>query len=192
MLIDDDSKKPTGPAANTVPGPTASAPPAPVAAPSASLDALLQTMLRREAKQLADEEAKERANDAKLRQRRFNAESNFEDDKARQSKCTHLKGGRNRIRTQAKDFAVSSHRFVNNEQVVRCLLCGAKWKSKDTTEYLYRYGKQIPNHTGIGWREALQMAAESSNKPSSSEIPMNVVPQQTAQAPQSVPSLIEN
>lgn len=40
---------------------------------------------------------------------------------------------------------------------------------KDTAEYLDRNGSKIPNWTGIGWREAVAMVEDSSNKPSSSE-----------------------
>lgn len=184
MIIDDRKS------GNAEQEPAKPTPVSPAPQSGAPLDALLQIMLRREARQAAEEEAKQQSAAAKQKQRQLNAESNFEDDKSKQAKCTHLKGGRNRIRTQAKDYAVYLHRFVDNEQVIRCQLCGAKWKSKDTTEYLMRYGKQVPNHTGIGWREALTMVAESSNKPSSSEIPLSATPRTQVQQP--APSLIEN
>jgi len=51
-----------------------------------------------------------------------------------------------------------------------------KWLPADTKEFLYRGGKKIPNHTGLGWEDAILMAAESSNMASSSEIPMNATP----------------
>jgi len=89
----------------------------------------------------------------------------------RQKACKHLKGGAFRMKTAAKDYAVYLHRFIDNTQYVKCFLCKMKWYLTDTQERIVRGGKVLVNHTGIGWREALQMMDDSTNKPSSSEIP---------------------
>jgi hypothetical protein len=174
----------TVPQQSAVPATSPVAPLAPITG-NVALDTLIQIMLKREARIAEQEEKVEESKRSKAAQRRRNAESNFDDDKERQSRCKHLKGGKNRLRTQVKDFAVYLHRFINNEQVIRCTLCGAKWKVRDTKEFLYRYGKRVENWTGIGWVEALAMVSESSNKPSSSEVPM-------AAQPAAPSSIIEN
>ena len=146
--------------------------PAPVIVGQADFSALIQIMLQREARLAAEEQRKIDAADQKNKQRRANAESNFEDDKSRQSNCKHLKGGKHRRKNQPKDFAVYLFRYINGENVIRCQLCNAKWKEKDTVETLVRYGKKIPNHTKIGWAEACTMVSESTNTAGSSEIPV--------------------
>lgn len=154
---------------------------------ASAITTLLQIMLQREARAAREEEAKHQAIAKRQAQRDRNAASHFQDELSVQAKCKHLKGGRTRLRTQIDDYAVYMHTFINGERVIKCQLCAAKWKIKDTIEFLYRYGKQVANHTGIGWKEALQMLGKSSNKPSSSEIPM------IAQAvPTAGENLIEN
>jgi hypothetical protein len=158
------------------------APAVPVpAAPAIESDfqLLAKIMLQREARLAAKEQQEENARLAREAQRQKNAESHYNDAADNQSRCRHLKGGKLRRATQAKDFAVYLHTYINAERVIKCQLCGAKWKIRDTKEYLFRYGKKVPNHTGIGWQEALEMLAQTSNQPSSSEIPMNATPQST-------------
>jgi hypothetical protein len=150
--------------------------PAPVKAERSSSEILAELMLKREARAAAKEEAEEAAKQVRDKQRDQNARSHFEDHLAKQTNCKHLKGGKNRIRTQAKDYAVYLHTFINSERIITCFLCGMKWKPKDTREFLVRYGKQIANHTHLGWEDAVQMASETSNQSSSSEIPMNATP----------------
>lgn len=154
--------------------------PAPAAlASSAAQDqitAMLQILLQREARAAAKEEAEETAKKARDAQRQRNAESHYDDAKANQVRCNHLKGGKNRRPTQAKDFAVYIHTYINHERVIKCQLCKMKWKIRDTKDFLIRYGKKIANHTGIGWNEAMEMLAQTSNQPSSSEIPMSSTP----------------
>lgn len=86
-----------------------------------------------------------------------------------QKACRHLKGGNGRTKSQQRDPAVYGHTFTDGKIQIKCTLCKAKWLPKDTAEYLDRNGSKIPNWTGIGWREALAMAEDSSNRPSSSE-----------------------
>lgn len=86
-----------------------------------------------------------------------------------QKACKHLKGGSSKARGQQRDPAVYAHTFTDGKVQIKCTLCKAKWMPKDTADYLERNGSKIPNWTGIGWREALAMAEDSSNRPSSSE-----------------------
>jgi negative regulator of genetic competence, sporulation and motility len=137
---------------------------------------LLEVILKREAREALLEDQKQQQLDAKAKQRDINAKSAYEDAQAKQAKCTHLKGGKNRIRTQAKDYNIYMHTFINAERVIVCCMCGMKWKMKDTKEFLFRFGKKVPNHTKIGWDEACEMLGQTSNQNSSSEIPMNASP----------------
>jgi len=86
-----------------------------------------------------------------------------------QKNCRHLKGGSGRTRGQQRDPAVYGHTFTDGKVQIKCTLCKARWLPKDTKEYLDRNGSKIPNWTNIGWAEAIEMAKESSNLPSSSE-----------------------
>lgn len=141
-----------------------------------TMDVMLQIMLKREMRLVAEEEAKVEAAKKREEQRDRNARSNFEDVLTKQAACRHLKGGKHRSRTQAKDYAVYIHTFINTERVIRCFLCGMKWKNQDTKEFLVRNGIKKANHTRIGWDGALDMLAETSNQPSASEVPMTVTP----------------
>jgi hypothetical protein len=146
------------------------------------LEALVKTMLEREAR-LAAKEAKDLADfEHKQAQRKRNADSHFSDANETQVKCRHLKGGKgHKRRGFGKDYAVYIHTYPNAEQVIRCFLCGMKWKRRDTDEFLLRgdgNGKlvKIVNHTGIGWAKAVEMLADTTNTPSSSEIPIQATP----------------
>jgi hypothetical protein len=72
------------------------------------------------------------------------------------------------------DFAVYLHTYIDKRSVIRCFICGMKWRVEDTAEILTRNGHKIVNHTKVGWREATQMLSRSTNTPSSSEIPLLV------------------
>lgn len=146
------------------------------AVPETDFQLLAKIMLQREARQALKEQQEEDAKQQRDKKREQNAQSVFQDAQFHQSQCRHLKGGKFRRPTQAKDFAVYIHTYINAERVIKCQLCGAKWKIRDTKEFLFRYGQKIPNHTGIGWQEAMDMLAQTSNMPSSSEVPMNATP----------------
>jgi hypothetical protein len=136
----------------------------------AQFSALLQLMMAKErrlvvkeaelAQREAERDEKDRAASTQLTATMIEAQKN----------CRHLKGGRTRARGNQKDYNVYSHRYANGVVVIKCNDCGAKWGQKDTDEYLYRHGDAIPNWTGIGWRRAVEMCEESSNKPSASEL----------------------
>lgn len=149
---------------------------------NASLEALVQIMFEDRARQIAKEQAVEAALAQKQAQRKKNADSHYADASLGQTRCRHLKGGRGpKRRGFGKDFAVYIHTYPNAEQVIRCFLCGMKWKRRDTDEFLYRgdgNGKlvQVKNHTGIGWAKAVEMLADTTNTPSASEIPIQATP----------------
>lgn len=63
--------------------------------------------------------------------------------------CSHIKGGRHRLRLITKDYAISVHTYIDNRTVVRCLLCGKEWDRFD--------------------KEAEKMIKNTSNTPTSSE-----------------------
>jgi hypothetical protein len=135
----------------------------------AKLAALLSIMMAKEARIAEKEQALEVALKARDQQRRRDSENYTISKIETQKACKHLKGGKGRNRGQQKDPAVYSHIFTDRTQVIKCQLCGARWMPGDTDEYLTRNGSKIPNWTGIGWRRAVEMAEDSSNKPSSSE-----------------------
>lgn len=87
-----------------------------------------------------------------------------------QRNCKHLKGGKNRQRGNQKDFNVFSHRFANGIVMIKCNDCKMKWYPGDTRDFLKRNGMTIPNWTELGWRDAVLMCEESSNRPSASEL----------------------
>lgn len=143
----------------------------PAAPVSTELQTLIQLMAQREARQIAKEVAEEKAREVRDAQREKNSKNHVQSDLLRQARCTHLKGGRKGPRSQVRDFAVYMHTYINTEAVIRCFICKMSWKTKDTVEFLYRHGKKIANHTKIGWAEAVKMLEQSTNSPSSSEIP---------------------
>jgi len=67
--------------------------------------------------------------------------------------CRHLKGGGGP--TIYDDYNVMDHTFCDGSRWIKCLTCGKKWERGDSD-----------------WKEALRMVSESTNSPSSSEIPL--------------------
>lgn len=135
----------------------------------AGFKALLTLMMMKEKRLIQKEADLERVQIERDKQARINSEQYTIAKIETQKKCRHLKGGKSRQRGQQKDPAVYAHTFTDGTTVIKCQICGARWMPKDTAEYLNRNGNAIPNWTGIGWREAIELASESSNKPSSSE-----------------------
>jgi hypothetical protein len=130
---------------------------------------LLSIMAAKEARISEKEQLLEQALEAKDKARRRDSENYTVAKIEAQKACRHLKGGKGRQRGQQRDPSVYHHIFTDRTQVVKCNLCFARWLPGDTDEYLTRSGSKIPNWTGIGWRRALEMCEDSSNKPSSSE-----------------------
>jgi hypothetical protein len=132
---------------------------------------LLQILIAQQARLAAKDQQEEDAKQARDAQRKKNAQDHTAKDLLRQARCTHLKGGRKGPRSQVRDYAVGLHTFIDSKFSIRCFLCKMEWKIKDTQEFLFRKGKKIPNHTKLGWFEASKMLEQTTNTPTSSEIP---------------------
>ncbi len=146
---------------------------APVAAPNALagfdaglLGQLVTLMVAERAESLKTTQELKARIAAVEKQRARNARDQDAKRIAKQATCKHLKGvgkhspkgGQQRI-----DYAVIIHRFVDFSERIMCRICGAKWRKGDTDDYFLRNGRQIPNHTHIGWREAMKMVDQSSD-----------------------------
>lgn len=136
---------------------------------SDALSAIATMLLAREARVAVKEQALETQIKARDEERKKESErftiALIESQKA----CKHLKGGPGRSRGQQRDPAVYQHTFTDGKTQIKCTLCKAKWMPKDTEDYLDRNGSKIPNWTGIGWRQACELAMDSTNRPSTSE-----------------------
>jgi len=135
------------------------------------VDMLLGILLEKEARIAQEEKHKNDAEFAKQVQRLKNAAGRFKKLLIKQARCTHLKGGKHRRNTQAKDYAVYYFTYINSVPAIRCFICRMHWTLKDTKEFLFRNNKKVPNHTKIGWNEAREMLGTSTNTPACSEIP---------------------
>lgn len=146
-----------------------------------TMEMLVQLLLAERQQALEDRQERQRTQKARDDQRKINAEYAVAEKNKIQAICTHKKGGKG-LKGPRIDYAVYAHTFTDNIAYIRCQICGAKWRRLDTVEYLVRSGKQIENHTGIGWKEALNMLSQSTNTPSSSEIQMAAQPIATSVA----------
>ena len=114
--------------------------------------------------------------EAKKHQREQASKSSIRDILEAQKHCTHMKGGKNHTNEQNVNYNVSYHVFIDGTRRIKCLSgCGMKWFKEDTRDFLVRKGNKIPNHTGIGWNDALYMTKHSSNTRSTSEMPPSVL-----------------
>jgi len=129
-----------------------------------------------EDKQIEAEERKAKRASQELRDKsnRSLAEYNEKVEQNKQRICTHLKNQPSKLYKSAPsirtDYAVSHHTFPDGNTYIRCLICGAKWHKGDTVQLKWKDGKQVENWTGIGWKEAVQMVAASTNTATASEI----------------------
>jgi hypothetical protein len=145
---------------------------APTASESTKLDLLLQLLLSQEARKAEAEQNAEVSSKARDAQRKRSNDAHQDKELVKQARCRHLKGGTHGPKSGVIDYCLSFFTYINGESVIRCLICGMKWGAKDTESYLVRGGRQIVNHTKIGWVQAQSMFAQSTNKPSSSEVPL--------------------
>lgn len=76
----------------------------------------------------------------------------------KQSKCDHRKGTSHKPKAKHIDYDMSRHTFHNNVTRVKCNKCQMKWFKGDTEKELIRDRKKIPNHTGISYEQAFEMA----------------------------------
>jgi hypothetical protein len=154
---------------------TPGATPQPASSDAATLQMLVQLLLAERQDAMTDRQEKIRAIQEREKQRRINSEHTLAEKKTSQKFCTHKKNQKG-IRGPHVDYAVSFHTFTSAESYIRCLICGMKWKNKDTDEYLVRRGEKVPNHTGMGWAGAYKMLSESTNTATSSEVQLTTSP----------------
>jgi hypothetical protein len=140
------------------------------------LNMLLKLMMAKEARIAEKENNDLVAYQARAAQREKSSRAHVEKQLVKQARCQHKKGGKKGPRSGVVDYSVYLHTFINGENVIKCFICGMKWKGLDTVEYLVRGGRQIANHTKIGWAQAQAFMSQSTNSPSSSEVPMRVQP----------------
>ena len=150
---------------------------------------LIEVLLKKEAREADAEHQKEIIKQTKQLQAGLNAQSTEQEKREKQRRCKHIKGGKLQ-KKGIKDWNVSSHRFVDGTEVIKCHTCTMRWRERDTKEFLYRgenvrnaEGREVAvirkyrNHTGIGWHEAKQMVEDSTNESTRSEIVMVASPQ---------------
>lgn len=89
------------------------------------------------------------------RQAKTWSEQVLEDQKLHQERCRHLKGGRFRRNCTIKDYILTHHRFIDGSERVWCQLCKKEFDPKAD--------------------ETKRMLEESTNRMSSSEIPVRPV-----------------
>jgi hypothetical protein len=147
--------------------------PAPeLASDAATLQLLVQLMLAERQDALLERKEKARALAARDEQRRINSKYSIAEKINIQSMCTHKKGHKG-VKSPKVDYAVYFHTFTDQSSYIRCQICGMKWRKLDTKEHIFRGGEQLVNHTGLSWKDAYQMVAESTNTASASEVQLN-------------------
>ncbi len=169
----DPKQNPLNPPSFMHRSPTPEAQPAGLNASQADL--LLKVMFEREARLAREEAAIQTARAAKEKQREKNQSQHADKDLIRQARCLHLKGGKKRLGNR-KDPNLVIHTYIDAVSVIKCATCGMRWKVRDTVDFLFRDGQKIKNHTKMGWAEARAMLEESTNTPTSSEIPLQTRP----------------
>ncbi len=151
-------------------------PATPAVSESAKLDLLLQLLLSREARTAEAEQNVEAARKARNAQRELSGAKHTEKQLVKQARCRHLKGGKTGPKSGVVDYNVYGHTFISGEYRIKCHGCQMIWRQKDTVEFLVRGGRQVANHTKIGWAQAQSMMAQSTNQISTSEVPMEAKP----------------
>jgi hypothetical protein len=141
------------------------------------LDLLLELLATKEARIAEEEQNKEKARLARNAQREKSSAAHVEKQLLKQARCRHLKGGKHGPKSGVIDYNVGLHTYINGENIIKCNSCMMKWKVNDTIEFLVRGGRKIANHTKIGWAQAQAMLNQSTNTPTSSEVPMEAKPQ---------------
>jgi hypothetical protein len=152
--------------------------------PAKTSEQLMMEILVKDAAERAVEAEERRENIRRKAAARQSASSEQESARFnRQAKCAHLKGGAHRSYKAAKDYAVYRHKFIDGSERIKCFLCSMEVRNgsvsrgipADTRDFIYREHsgviKKFPNPTRLSWDDALELANQSSNKFSSSEIP---------------------
>jgi hypothetical protein len=139
----------------------------------ALLQQMVSILLEEKMEALSEKKEKQRIYAARDKSRKELSSYNVAQKQQAQKLCSHLKGGKideHHPKGPLVDYAVYHHTYPDGSTAIKCLICSMSWKKKDTADYLVRGGKRIPNHTGLGWLDALRMIRQSTNTPTSSEI----------------------
>ena len=136
-------------------------------------EVLIRSLLEREARLARKELEEEEKTIVRSKQRALNAKNRNEKTFLKQSRCKHLKGGKVKSKTGVRDYALFHHTYIDRTHLIGCFVCKMRWRPGDTQEVLFRNGRRIRNHTKMGWADALEMFEQSSNSPTSSEIPQS-------------------
>lgn len=146
---------------------------------SAKMDLLLNLLLGQKERELKEQEAKQRGVDQQDFTARQESKAYFQKKVTDQSRCSHMKGNGTRTPSQAIDYNIGTHQYIDGRFEKKCLTCKAKWEQSDTKEFFVRNGRKFHNWTGFGWDEVSRWP--STNKITRSEIP-------AAGKPESVPT----
>ena len=144
------------------------------------LSQFLTLTAARETRELQKEQTLIENQKAREAKRSLNAKEQDTKVIAKQARCKHKKGGSTGPKNSNVDYAIGVHTYPSAETVIKCLLCGVKWRQGDTAEYFLRIdrngnSRKISNHTHKGWREAVEMFQQSTNTKTSSEILHDIV-----------------
>jgi hypothetical protein len=144
------------------------------------LDLLLTFLATKEARIAEDEQSKEVARLARNVQREKSSAANVEKELLKQARCRHLKGGKLGPLGGVPNYNVTMHTFIDNKTIGKCNNCRMRWMPGDTQEFLFRVDskgvkRKIANHTKQGWGEFQAMFTQSTNTPTSSEVPLQAV-----------------
>ncbi len=174
-------------ASNQIPAAPASAIAAAPAANQDRLGLLIELLLSSKQSELEKEAAQKQRLAALSVQREKNASQNAYNLLKLQARCKHIKGLGKRTGKHEAQYAnrvddpnVMMHVFVDGSAVIKCLSCNARWKKDDTSEFLLRNGKKLPNVTKLSWTDALSLVEKSSNTMTSSEVPASQFSRQQA------------
>lgn len=137
------------------------------------LELLLSLMLKKEEANLLKEDAERKRQTQIAAQREKTQSQNAYKIIKLQASCKHLKGGRRLKADKNIDYNVVLFVFPDGVWQIKCHSCAARWRKQDTVEFLFRNGKKIPNHTRMGWAEALHLVDQSTNTFASAEVPNN-------------------
>lgn len=153
------------------------------------LDLLLHLLATKEARIAEEEQAKETSRLARNAQREKSSAAHVEKQLVKQARCRHLKGGKLGPLGGVPNYNVTLHTFINNRVEGKCNNCSMRWEPNDTKEFLFRKDgtgklRKIANHTKQGWEEFQAMFTQSTNTPTSSEVPLQAMPRVVAEGVQ--------
>ena len=144
-----------------------------------AVEILARLALEEKADKMAKQQADKAAYAQKLATRQQSDAKLAAKEQRKYANCDHLQGNHKRGEIPARKIsALYSHLFNNGVERYRCSKCGFRWFRQDTPDYIVRNGKQEPNPTGMGWKEAVKhtidYAGFGSNKPSKAWVRVNV------------------